>query len=202
MQLIRLDDLPATPWKNGGGVTRELYIYPTESSFETFVWRVSIAELARSGGFSSFAGVDRVITLLAGAGMQLVAADGAAVPLLPWQPHRFRGEEQIFARLDGATCHDFNLMLRRGAAAGDVMVWHGDQHLPEGCALLYCVHGGWEVVSDQGQQAMLAARQALVCGNIDDMAVPLALRSLHADSVLISIHINLQQESRHAAQPS
>ncbi|MFJ2988737.1 HutD family protein [Collimonas sp. NPDC087041] len=201
MKLIRFEDLPATPWKNGGGVTRELYSYPAASSFDTFLWRVSIADVAQSGAFSSFAGVDRVITLLAGDGMQLLAEDGAAVPLLPLQPHRFRGEQQVAARLDGGACRDFNLMLRRGAATGELQVWHADQDLAEGCDLLYCVQGGWEVLGDQGEQATLMERQALVC---DDLSGPVSLRSLHAGSVLISIsiNINLQQEGRHAAEPS
>ena len=91
MPLIRFhrSALPAQPWKNGGGVTREVLCLPEGSGFERFDWRVSIAHIASSGPFSSFPGVDRVITLLEGAGVHLRSADGAIdhrldTPLAPF----------------------------------------------------------------------------------------------------------------------
>ncbi len=56
--------LPATPWKNGGGVTREIVCQPPGAGLAAFDWRVSIATIASDGPFSLFAGIDRVITLL------------------------------------------------------------------------------------------------------------------------------------------
>ncbi|SDY78193.1 hypothetical protein SAMN04515617_12211 [Collimonas sp. OK242] len=204
MKLIKFEDLHATPWKNGGGVTRELYGYPAAASFDAFLWRVSIADVAQSGAFSRFPGVDRVITLLDGEGMQLLADDGKQTALTtPLQPHRFRGEEPIRARLEGGPCQDFNLMLRRGAASGEVEVLRGDRDLPPGWELLFCVQGRWDVRSQGRGQATLAPRQTLVR---EDEAGALALRALSADSVLISVsinlNINLQPGYQHAAEPS
>ena len=56
--------LPATPWKNGGGLTREIVCMPHGGGLDSFDWRVSIAHIASNGPFSTFPGVDRVITLL------------------------------------------------------------------------------------------------------------------------------------------
>ena len=45
-------------WKNDAGVTREVATGPG--------WRVAIADLATSGPFSTFPGIDRVLYLLEG----------------------------------------------------------------------------------------------------------------------------------------
>lgn len=197
MKLIKLEDVQATPWKNGGGVTRELYSYPAAgdpaaggpaaSSFDNFVWRVSIAEVNQSGAFSTFPGIDRIITLLEGDGMQLLDDCGNHVLLSPLQPHSFRGEAQISVQLEGAACQDFNLMLRRGAATGTVEVWRGDQTLPHGCDLLFCVQGRWDVCTADSEQTTLEPRQSLVCENGPGKVV---LRSLSAGSILIGVNIN------------
>ncbi|WP_211441519.1 HutD family protein [Collimonas humicola] len=189
MKLIEFEDLPATPWKNGGGVTRELYCQPPGASFDNFLWRVSIADVSQSGAFSSFAGVDRVITLLEGDGMDLVSDSGNHVLLSHLQPHRFRGEDKIDAQLEGGACRDFNLMLRRGAAAGEVQVWSVDQDLEQGCNLLFCVQGRWDVLTQDGEHATLAPRQSLAW---DDRPGKMALRSLSAGSVLIGVNVNLK----------
>lgn len=68
------DSLPVTRWRNGGGETREIVSFPPRS--EPFSWRASIASIAASGAFSFFPGVDRVITLLNGEGVEL-ASPGA-----------------------------------------------------------------------------------------------------------------------------
>ena len=44
---IRGADLIASPWKNGGGVTREIAAYPHGAGFDTFIWRVSLADVTR-----------------------------------------------------------------------------------------------------------------------------------------------------------
>ncbi|WP_223217566.1 HutD/Ves family protein [Paraburkholderia phenoliruptrix] len=164
--LIRAAQLVASPWKNGGGVTREVAAHPADAGLDTFVWRVSVADVARAGPFSRFAGIDRTLVLLAGAGMLLdeVQSDAAATTHALTQPldvARFAGEARIDARLvDGAT-RDFNLMVRRGFAQGELEVWHGTQQqvqqnaqheaqqqsqqprrtLSADVALLYCASG-------------------------------------------------------------
>src|ERR1700722_15563962 len=122
--LIRGVDLVASPWKNGGGVTREVIEFPEGGGLDTFAWRVSVADVAQPGPFSRFAGIDRTLVLLAGAGMRLDVAQGVSHELsAPLDVVRFAGESQIDATLiDGAT-HDFNLMVRRSSARADLTVW-------------------------------------------------------------------------------
>jgi uncharacterized protein len=164
--LIRGADLVASPWKNGGGVTREVAAFPEGAALDAFVWRVSVADVAQAGPFSRFAGIDRTLALLSGAGMLLDEADGANAVThalrVPLDIARFAGETAIDARLiDGAT-RDFNLMVRRGAATGDVAVWrdaHGAQ-LDADVALLFCAEGALNVTT--GDHAVtLAASDTL-----------------------------------------
>ena len=54
------------PWKNGGGVTVEIYTNPPSAAFD---WRVSIATVNAAGPFSTFAGYERHIMTLTGEGM-------------------------------------------------------------------------------------------------------------------------------------
>lgn len=67
-QIVHLDDVAPRPWRNGGGVTRELVAWPHA---QHWIWRMSVAEVAHSGPFSRFEGVQRWFAVLAGAGVRL-----------------------------------------------------------------------------------------------------------------------------------
>lgn len=108
---VHLGDVPPTPWKNGGGVTRELLAWPDAVNWQV---RLSVAEIGRDGPFSAFPGVQRWFAVLSGAGVRL--ATGAGVHTLDTHrpPFAFEGDAQVDCTLvDGAT-QDFNLMARRG----------------------------------------------------------------------------------------
>lgn len=116
MQILRAADRIAAPWRNGGGVTREVAIWPPDATLTAFDWRISIADIAADGPFSVFPGVDRVLTVIAGRGLSLaveglgtVAMDAASPPLA------FPGEAACGATLSGGPIRDLNLMVRRGA---------------------------------------------------------------------------------------
>ena len=72
----------AMPWKNGGGSTVELAISPADAGLEDFAWRISTAQVAVDGAFSSFPGIDRSLAVLAGNGVCLQRADGQRETLL------------------------------------------------------------------------------------------------------------------------
>jgi environmental stress-induced protein Ves len=152
--LIRGAELVAAPWKNGGGVTREVAAFPLNAGLDAFTWRVSIADVAQAGPFSRFAGIDRTLVLLSGAGMLLDERDGTNAHALkthtltqPLDIARFAGEAQIDARLVGGATRDFNLMVRRGAAVGETEVWRGvtQRTLSADVVLLLCASGTIQV---------------------------------------------------------
>lgn len=108
-QLIALDDIPATPWRNGGGRTRELLAWPTASDWR---WRISVAEVANAGPFSCFAGVRRWLVILGGAGVRLEFAD-RVIELSPASaPLNFDGADAIQCSLCDGPVQDLNLMVR------------------------------------------------------------------------------------------
>lgn len=161
-----VDELVATPWKNGGGVTREIVCQPAPAGpgavVSDFDWRVSIAHIAQDGPFSAFPGVDRIITLLSGAGVHLHSADAALDHRLdtPLVPFAFAGELPIHARLLAGDCQDFNVMTRRAVCSAALDVVRGARDWPASTAgLLLAVQGDWQLEGAQAQQ--LQARQGL-----------------------------------------
>ncbi len=123
-QTFDLAALAHSPWKNGGGTTREIVRWPAGSTLEDFEWRVSVATLSASGPFSVLPDVDRQIMLLNGDGARLRSNDGSIDHALSerWKVFAFRGETAIDAVLMGDTSTDFNLMVRRGH-------WHGQMQV-------------------------------------------------------------------------
>ncbi|MFF0433557.1 HutD family protein [Streptomyces sp. NPDC004327] len=121
-RLLRALDRPATPWRNGGGVTREVAAGPADSGLDDFVWRVSLADVAAGGPFSAFPGVDRIITVVDGPGMELTVDGTPHTVAEPYRPFAFSGDAATDCRLLGGPLVDFNVMTRRTAATADVRV--------------------------------------------------------------------------------
>jgi environmental stress-induced protein Ves len=110
VQIIRKSSLAPTPWKNGGGITHEAIRVP--ASGESFLWRVSIAHIERSGPFSDFAGYRRTMVLLQGDGMALHFANGERKVLREIGAFaEFDGALAANCDLLGGPCMDLNLMV-------------------------------------------------------------------------------------------
>ena len=125
---ITADEVAPTPWRNGGGRTRELLAWPHVADWKV---RVSIADIDRDGPFSAFPGVDRWFGVLSGDGVIL---RGRAI-----KPNegivQFAGEDAPHCGLIGGPTQDFNAMHRRGAGVFRVqpadrpLIPHGAQWL-------------------------------------------------------------------------
>ena len=136
-QLIRYQDCPSTPWKNGGGNTKQLLISPINAELTEFDYRISIASIGSNGPFSLFNGIDRQLVILEGDGVQLSidSHEGAKQindlganekiqgdtdtteykQLTPINsPFCFTGETSITSQLLGSDVIDFNVMTKRG----------------------------------------------------------------------------------------
>lgn len=120
MSIHRFDELPVTPWRNGGGVTREVLRIPSQAVPGEFAARVSIADVDASGPFSRFDGVDRVIMLLSGPVMRLTV-DGVRTDLGRHRPFAFPGDVPTSSEIDSPT-RDLNVMTRRGEATASMTV--------------------------------------------------------------------------------
>jgi environmental stress-induced protein Ves len=143
--------LPPSPWKNGSGTTRTIAISPPGADFETFDWRISIAEVASAARFSPFPGVDRTILLLDGAGL-ILQIDGRVVPLTTlFEPYKFSGDEAVRYRLVNGSTRDFNVMTRRGRAEAEVQIWRSEFQSPvtADAAVFYCARGACRIDAAQ-----------------------------------------------------
>ena len=116
LRVIRAAECQTMPWKNGGGETTEIAVFPPGAGLDDFVWRVSRAKVASDGPFSVFAGVDRTLTVLEGAGMRLTIGDAEPVDLTPASaPLSFAADVPTRASLLGGAVTDLNVMTRRGS---------------------------------------------------------------------------------------
>ena len=113
-QLLPAAARAAQPWKNGGGLTREVAVHPPGSDLDSFSWRVSVAEVSAGGPFSQFAGVDRRMAVLAGI-LEFALPGQAPLRLAPTsEPVAFAGDAVAAAAPCGGTVTDLNVMTRRG----------------------------------------------------------------------------------------
>lgn len=119
MEIIRFADLRPQPWRNGGGVTRELASHPRAASAQDGVWdwRVSIADVTKAGDFSAFPGMERVLTVIDGE-LLLLTVDGGEHPLEKYRPFRFSGEAASSSALPTGDIRDLNVIARVGAFKG------------------------------------------------------------------------------------
>ncbi|VXB18193.1 HutD-family protein [Burkholderia sp. 8Y] len=159
MTIIPAASLIAVPWKNGGGITREIAAGPPGASLDAFAWRLSIADVSSDGAFSVFPGVDRALVLLDGAGMRLSDQSGREHRLdEPLAMAQFAGETPIHASLIDGPTRDFNVMVRRDAARMSVSVRRAGRHeLAQQQELMfaYCASGSLSVACVDGRHAVL-----------------------------------------------
>lgn len=143
-------DYKSMPWKNGGGSTTELAIFPQGASLEDFVWRLSTASINTSGPFSHFAQVDRSLAILSGDGLILHSdseqSASSSIRLTPDSlPYRFSGETPINAELSLGPVLDLNLMTRRDVCQHFMQRLASGEHFVAATnaqqILLYCATG-------------------------------------------------------------
>jgi environmental stress-induced protein Ves len=114
---MRLTHLPATgyktvAWKNGGGQTQEMAVWPPDATMSDFHWRISMATVTGAGAFSVFPSIDRHLTVLEG---RLRLETEARWHLLKEGDHlRFEGDANTFGAPVTPKVKDLNVMTRRG----------------------------------------------------------------------------------------
>ena len=134
IHILRARDSLETPWKNGGGVTREIAVFPPGAGLDAFDWRVSMATVSTGGPFSLFPGVDRVLSVLEGE-LRLVFEGGAALNLTPASaPAAFLGDALVQAETPTNPVTDLNVMSRRGRVRAHVrrVTFEGSRYLTAG----------------------------------------------------------------------
>lgn len=166
MKLLRAKDYKRMPWKNGGGETVEIAIFPEKASLADFDWRVSMATVATDGPFSSFPGIDRTLSILQGKGMRLMI-EGRKPALLTGEtaPLPFPADVATSATLVDGPIVDLNVMTRRGRLTHSVQrlaLDHPHRAKNLGGTILVLCHGGAVRLTASDATADLAAGDTAV----------------------------------------
>lgn len=121
---LRAADCPPQPWKNGGGVTRELLAWPSTEEWQI---RISVADITQDGAFSRFNGVQRAFAVIEGAGVQLQFEDALRTVTTASEPLVFDGAQMPHCKLiDGAT-RDLNVMCTTGQQVKLYKAYSGEE---------------------------------------------------------------------------
>lgn len=162
-------------WKNGGGETAEIAVFPEGVGLDDFGWRVSMATVPSDGPFSAFANVDRTLSVLEGDGIALEIEGRGGVRLTTASPpYGFAADAATSARLIGGTIVDLNVMTRRGRYDHRVLRHDidGHQRLTNEAdqAILFCAGDGL-AVGGEGFRVDLGRYDALMLEGPQEISV-------------------------------
>ena len=138
---LRPADFVAQRWRNGGGSTTQLAIHEQEGRW---LWRLSLAEISRSGPFSDFTGYRRILVVLAGTGVRLAIQGRPALELRPFDPPcHFDGAARTDCMLLEGPVKDLNLMVHEtlGEATLDILRGSVRRTLTADWALAFAIDG-------------------------------------------------------------
>ena len=175
------------PWKNGGGITHELAHSSDEHGTR---WRLSIADVASDGPFSTFPNIDRVILMLDGKGFRLhgVGADPEIIAA-PLRPFAFAGESPLHCTLIDGPVRDFNLMSRRAEVSASLQVLRlqSDRQLHPFAPQTFLFVAAGRVFAELNDHGyLLDAKQTLA---INNETGELQLSALSTDAVALLIRL-------------
>ena len=171
MNILRESGYTAVPWKNGGGVTREILRAPAEPA--AFDWRLSLATIGSAGPFSSFEGYHRTLVLVAGAGVELnFTQHGTSRLSTPGQAVSFDGAWQTSCALLDGPSTDLNLIVsvQRAQSASRTMALTGEQTIQTADwteVLDCCLSGAIRLTNAAGEIATLHAVDVARCAPAD-----------------------------------
>lgn len=181
------------PWRNGRGRTAEIAVEPGDGA-GGFRWRLSLAEVASDGPFSTFPGCGRTIMLLSGRGMELSIADpgmepGAAPRVARidtvHEPFDFDGEAAIACRLIGGPVRDLNVIAERALQIDHRVVALDDADAilePASVWLLHVLRG--TAVIDIGRHLAVTEGETAI---VEDEDRAPHLRGAEADSLVYAV---------------
>jgi uncharacterized protein len=167
MRRFSLDAIAPTPWRNGGGLTREIAAGSVDRHDGAhWDWRLSVASIRADGPFSVFDGVDRVATLVDGQ-VELLSPRRSLRWSRPGEIHAFAGDDAFDCRVapDGARL--LNVMAVRARLRPCVAVHEDDATLDGSRAVAGCwlvIAGRFEIVSPQGRLVLETGEGCVVEG--------------------------------------
>ncbi|WP_250511477.1 HutD family protein [Caballeronia sp. GACF4] len=173
MRVMKIDEIAAEPWKNGGGTTRTIAARNGD-------WRVSIAEVGRDGPYSRFDGIARISCVLRGAGAMLRHGDDV-VALKPYHPTCYDGAIAWQAALIGGPVSALNVMTRIGQYRARVCAIEAKTVAQAGCVVAL------DAPCRIGNHDVLDAGHALVIDRLEQAIEIAPLSDTYSPPVLVTI---------------
>jgi uncharacterized protein len=170
MRILRAGDHKRMPWKNGGGETTEIAVFPEGAGLSDFDWRISMARVDGDGPFSLFPDIERTLAILEGAGIVLDVEGHAPIRLtIDSEPHAFPADAPTSATLIDGSILDFNVMSRRGKLAHVVRRCGTAKVSSEGALrLVLCSEGSLSLTTMGSPETLMLHDAALL--DADDTA--------------------------------
>lgn len=172
--VIRYQDVPDSPWRNGRGRTREIR--------RGDGWRLSIATIAAAGEFSRFPEIDRIFVVARGE-LELTVG-GVTDRLTAGQVRSFAGEVPVTATPLAGPVVAVNVMSDRGRGRADVSVARICGAVPPAAAMV--VLTGSVIVPDGSR-----------LGPLDTLS-PVAAGSARAEDALVVLITGVDTDQRGA----
>jgi environmental stress-induced protein Ves len=180
-----LDELPAEPWRNRGGLTRTI---ASAAQGREVVWRVSAADVTQAGPFSRFEGMNRTAVLIQGDRLELVGGSRhIAFEGLGHTAH-FDGDELLQASVGEQGVRLWNVMTRRGRAMATVEE-HKSEVIdldPLRATFVVVLTGQYLLCSGDNDLLLLKAGEGL---DLSHSGTALTLRAVSGDSSLVRTEI-------------
>jgi uncharacterized protein len=111
--IIQASSVVPQAWRNGGGLTRELMVWPLGES--AWQMRISLADIESNGPFSAFEDVTRWFAVVEGAGVRFRFANEEKRMTSTSAPLCFDGGGPPDCELIDGKTRDLNLMVRGGS---------------------------------------------------------------------------------------
>jgi uncharacterized protein len=169
--ILRESSYLTVPWKNGGGVTREILRSPPAPA--AFDWRLSLATIDSPGPFSAFDGYQRTLVLVRGAGVELnFARHGTSRLSSPGQTVCFDGAWQTTCTLLNGPSTDLNLMVsheRAHSASRLIQLTAAEiiQTADWSQILVCCTSGSVRLTNTAGEMELLHSVDVAQCSAAD-----------------------------------
>jgi uncharacterized protein len=204
MRVLLESDYISLPWKNGGGITREILKSPPQGA--TFDWRLSLAAIDQSGPFSAFDGYNRVLVLVRGPGVELsFGPNGQTTLRAPGQLAEFDGGWPTQCTLLDGSSVDLNLMVSqtRAQAQTEVLRIHAQELIRTSGwdeTLVCCISGQVQLENDAGEIATLGSVDVARC-NPDDGVMTCATQGAEP-ALLFVAYVKRLQRGAGAVHPT
>lgn len=182
MRIIRFSDLVESPWRNGGGIRRDV---ASERQDGTLLWQLSMADVTTDGPFSDYSGMTRIMTLVEGDGLLLHTPD-TTLSANYARPVVFDGATPITSELTEGPIRNFNLLFDTARWLGEASVLSGHDRAtfngPNRICAVHCIKGH-AVLNDigrlgQGDTAIATDSPVDLVLETGDIALCIGLRPL------------------------